>query len=122
MITKKKGLHRGLLLLLFGIGNVMQAYTVTIKNNTLHTVKFKLSWRRTPTCNFFRLFDEQKLAAGGIAKIEVPGRCGVVSLEATVQRSGLPAVEVEPLKSVSYPKSFVISGSDETGYTVTKVR
>ncbi len=120
MITKKKGLHLGLLLSMLGIGNVIQAIKVTIKNDTRHTVKFKLGFVRTRDCPL-RWPPEQKLAAGHTAKIEMDGRCAVGSLKATVQRSGRPSVKVKPYKghARSRSKSFVISGSDdEAGYTV----
>jgi len=124
MITKKKGLYLGLLVLLLGIGNAMQAYTVTIKNSTPHTVKFKLSFARTGIYALGCWPNKKKLKAGRIAKIKVKS-CIVKSLEATVRRSGQPAVKAKPYKP-HYGKTgsvtFTISGTDESGYTVTRFR
>jgi len=44
MVTKKKGLYLGLLLSLLGIGSVIQAYEVIIKNETKHRVKFFITY------------------------------------------------------------------------------
>jgi len=51
MVAKKKGLYLGLLLLLFGIGNVMQASSkyLYIKNNTLYRVTYKVSLFGAPS-------------------------------------------------------------------------
>ncbi len=118
MITKKKGLYLGLLVSMLGIGNAMQAYEVTVKNNTPLTVKFKLKFSsEVPSfCQF-----AQELPAEGIAK-ETLWCCGVIGLEATVQRLGSPAVKAKPyvsrLGDMAGDRTFIISGSDETGYTV----
>ncbi len=125
MIAKKKGLYLGLLVSLLGIGNVMQAveYTITIQNSTPYTVKFRLSFVRSGF--MLRCWPkEKKLAAGDIAKINVKS-CIVKSLEATVRRSGQPAVKAQPYKphlGKTGSMTFTISGSDETGYTIAKVR
>ena len=126
MIVKKKGLYLGLLVSLLGIGNVMQAveYTITIKNDTPHTVKFRLSFVRSGISMIRCWPKEKKLAAGDIAKINVKS-CIVKSLEATVQRSGYPAVKAQPYRphlGKTGSMTFTISGSDETGYTITSVR
>ena len=125
MIAKKKGLYLGLLVSLLGIGNVMQAveYTITIQNSTPYTVKFRLSFVRSGF--MLRCWPkEKKLAAGDIAKINVKS-CIVKSLEATVRRSGYPAVKAQPYRphlGKTGSMTFTISGSDETGYTIAKVR
>jgi len=46
MIAKKKGLYLGLLLLLLGVGNIMQAYFVTLENGTEKDVKFIIKFNR----------------------------------------------------------------------------
>ncbi len=53
MVVKKKGLYLGLLVALLGIGNVMQAYRLTIKNETLKKVKFTISYygRKRKSCS-----------------------------------------------------------------------
>ncbi len=124
MIAKKKGLYLGLLLSMLGIGNVMQAYEVIIKNNTPHTVKFRLNF--SPEC---QLPTAKKLAAGGRVKIWVGQLCTMKSLEAMVQRSGHPTVgakSLEPAKWQGYyghpTRTFIISGNDKAGYTVTEAR
>ncbi len=42
MIVKKKGLYLGLLLSMLGVGSVMQAYKVTIKNTTPYKIKYDI--------------------------------------------------------------------------------
>ena len=147
VIVKKKGLYLGLLVSLVGVGNVMQAmgWTATIKNNTPYTVRFKpgfssrdcgirnnntpyivgqgLKYRmksKTPGTN------ERDLASGNIAKLtasRLTRMCSVTSMRATLQRPGLPAVEVRgwysgKSRGIKHG-SFVISGSDKTGYRIT---
>jgi len=123
MITKKKGLYLGLLVSLFGIGNAMQAYTVKIKNSTPHTVKFKVDLM-TPAPDCKDRYGE--LASGDIAtKINIGG-CSIKGVYATVQRPGRSAIEAKPYKAPPLGRAgssaFIISGSDETGYTVTRFR
>jgi len=44
MVAKKKELYLGLLLSLLGIGNVMQAYRITLKNHTPYKVRFRINY------------------------------------------------------------------------------
>ena len=125
MIVKKKGLYLGLLLSLLGMGNMMQGkYTITIKNSTPHPVKFKLSFSRSGIYALQCWSNTKKLKAGRIARINVKS-CPMKGLEATVQRSGQSVVKATPY-NLHYGRTssstFNISGTDETGYKVTKVR
>ncbi len=91
MITKKKGLYLGLLVSLLGIGNVMQAYKLTIKNNTPYTVKFKVSYH-APSIIACRS-DEKELGSGHTASIN-SGLCTVKKVEAEVYEA--PAGFMDP--------------------------
>ncbi len=44
MVVKKKVLYLGLLVSLLGIGNIVQAYKLTIVNETSHTVRFAINY------------------------------------------------------------------------------
>jgi len=116
MITKKKGLYLGLLVLLLGIGNAMQAYTVTIKNSTSHTVKFKLGFVSGVIYTLRCGSKTKKLKAGRIAKIKVKSLCIVKSLEATVRRSGQPAVKANFIQNheSSFLNNFLYSSLNLT--------
>ncbi len=125
MIVKKKGLYLGLLVSLVGVGNVMLfgqgwSWKVTIKNNTPYTVRFKAGVK---ACGTY----EGGLVSGDIAKIEGSKNslCAVRKMEATVHRPGLPAVEAKPWSTGGFgirSGSFVISGSDKTGYRITRTK
>ncbi len=122
MIVKKKGLYLGLLVSLVGVGNVMLfgqgwKWKATIKNNTPYTVIFKAGLKACGT-------QKKVLASGDIGEIEGSKNslCAVNKMEATVHRSGLPTVEASPWSTGGFGirrGSFVINGSDKTGYRIT---
>ena len=141
MITKKKGLYLGLLVSMLGMGNVMQAqrytYTtdVSIRNDTPYPIKYSL---------YLAAARDRygEIGPGKTAKIPI-GNYLIEFVGATVQRPDRPAVKAKLFrvlgdirstngrqimdwnkrirpgdrKNKRY-KSFVISGSDKTGYTV----
>lgn len=75
MVVKKKGLCLGLLLLL-GIGNVIQAYTVKILNSTPYTIKYKV--------DLIACSDDSGELASGHTATHKTGLCMVRAVEATV--------------------------------------
>ena len=114
MITKKKGLYLGLLVSLLGIGSVMQAYKVQIRNSTPFVVKFTLKFKaRTAACQP----NIQELGPGHIAEIEA-GRCMIDSLKALVfqKRNAGAVLGEEAIEAIPYTLSktgnslFIING------------
>ena len=123
MITKKKGLYLGLLVSMLGVGNVMQAgkYTITIKNNTLHTVKYEIDivmeWDKKGR------IDPGHTAKVGLDDYGPPHQGSIRGVKAWVQRSGSSGVWTRSVWKrggyKSQDRTFIISG-DETGYTITE--
>jgi len=87
VVAKKKWLYLGLLLSFLGIGNVMQAYTVTIRNGTPYTIEFK--------ADFIGCRDNiEELASGHTRRISAGG-CLMRALTAKVYER--PGVLMDPL-------------------------
>ena len=82
MVMKKKGLYLGLLLSLLGMGNVMQANRLTIKNETPRNVTFKVSYYNER--KGFCWPDEGELASGKRKDIR-SGFCVVKKVEAELR-------------------------------------
>lgn len=115
MVTRK-GLFFGLFLP-FSLTNILQAYRITLKNNTSNKAKFKIDYYKAATfsCNS----DEREVAAG--RRIRIRSRnCPVKRVEATVLESvlnrGEKSVEVKPFEmSVRRSRDvmFVVRGPFE---------
>ena len=92
MVAKKKALGLGLLLSLFGIGNVMQAnkrsmlYTLTIKNNTSYTVGYTVSTIPSSSCEAYTGSFNGIISSGGKSLMTYGGvvGCSVKKVEAEV--------------------------------------
>ncbi len=81
MITKRKGLYLGLLLSLLGIGNAVQAGTVTLENKTPHKAIFYVHYGgfTGPFCK-----DDVKALASEKHKVFFVGGCRVRFVKARV--------------------------------------
>ncbi len=132
MIVKKKRLYLGLLVSILGIGNVMQAAMVQIKNSTPYPIRYQIGrgqYNNSGELEYYKKI-EGEIDPENIAKI---GRVAglLIFVKAWVKRSGRPEVEAKPFKTGEHmgettwwngthrgDNLFVVSGSDETGYTV----
>ena len=100
MVAKKKGLYLGLLIALVGIGNAMQAYTVTIKNGTPYTIKFH--------ADFIACKDnKEELGAGHSRRISAGG-CLMRALRATVYEK--PGVLIDPMAARQQERAVKAEG------------
>jgi len=115
MITKKKGLYLGLLVSLLGIGNVMQAYKVTIRNTTPNKVRYFID-----TDPIYMSVDGELRSNGKITE-EIGGN--LVELRASVRQQGTQSVRAtsyQPTRVERKNQSFTIGGNETAGYTVKK--
>jgi len=142
MVTKKKRLCLGLLLSLLGIGNGMQAYKFTIKNNTPYTVDVRVRYHGE--ANFYGIKicqpDRKKLKPKEDTKLS-SGLCTVLEVKASVFQhpiSGVPDLVERKKKVIEAEKyyapvgragntTFVINGpiikvgnGSKVWYTVTR--
>ena len=124
-LKKKKGLCLGLLAALLGIGNIMQAYKLTIKNETKYIIEFKVKYHG----EFFIscMPDTKKLASGDSTKLS-SGACTVKEVTALVylllKNRLLKRVVAKPYKASlgrAGNTTFVVS-KDGSGFRVTRVK
>ncbi len=111
MVVKKKGLYLGLLVALLGIGNVTQAYKLTIVNETPFKIKFEVNYlgevKALKSCRT----DKGELAPGK-RKIIHSGLCLVTLVEADVferRRYDTSAGKRGSLRRVVKAKSYKAS-------------
>lgn len=118
MIGKKKGLCLRLLVLLLGAGSmiqVLEAYTVQIKNDTPYEIGYYIGLGAITK-------DKRGiLGPGDITKFDT--HAPLTSVKAKVYRPGRSTVKAKGyfFKPRDYrmgDQSYVVSGSDKTGYTV----
>ncbi len=120
MVAKKKRLYLGLLLSLFGIGNMAQAYTVELKNETLSTVYFDVrygidDWICSDDLN-------KKLAPEKTLKVKT-GLCLVQYVEARVfDKKGMMWIKTSWKGFGRTGGKFTVSGPHKSGlrYRITK--
>ncbi len=84
MVAKKKGLYLGLIVLLLGMGSVMQAYKLTIVNKTLHKVRFEINYLGEVEFLKSCRSDKGELAPGK-RKVIRSGLCLVTAVGADVE-------------------------------------
>ena len=121
MVVKKKGLYLGLLASLLGIGNVMQAYKLTIKNETGYGLRVFIDY--DGDCKLYK----KKLRNGKTTTIKPS--CAVKQVSARVYtRPGkvygekgvfASAYYISPGESGMDDMTFVIGGN-RRGFQVTR--
>ena len=77
MVVKNRGLYLGLLVSLLGVGNVMQAYKLTVENRTKFKLKFYIKY-------FLCRHDKGEVAPRSISSVIRTGACSVLSVSAWV--------------------------------------
>ena len=108
MITKRKGLYLGLLLSLLSVGNLVQAYTITLENKTLLNVHFFVKYGYTGLARLFCKNDEKWVIPGETVRIKVGG-CLVKDVKAKVFENGGKFKEVR-WRGIRAGGKFTVSG------------
>ena len=117
MVVKNRGLYLGLLVSLLGVGNVIQAYKLTVENRT--------SFRVTCVIGYYgRTFfscrpDEEVVDPGRISRVIHSGGCSVAFVRASVGPSKIKAQSYIPAIGRAGNSTFVISEHGE-GFRVTR--
>ena len=116
MVMKKKGFYFGLLLALFGASGALQAYNITITNQTPYKIDYQLdipAWLNAPG----------KVAPGNsVERSDGKNQRAIRSMRITIIRDSASAVKVKwepPRGQYLACGHFTVSGSDKVGYSIT---
>lgn len=98
MCWKQKRLYLGLIVSLFGVENTLQAYKITIKNNTSHKATFSIFYLKSPEASkYFCRSDEDKPVDSHRSTTIQSGGCIVGRINAKVYKN-----PEKPVKATSY--------------------
>ena len=114
MVVKKKELYLGLLLFFLGTSNVMQAYKLTIKNNTEHKIIFTVKYHGEFLISCMP--DTKKLASGNSVKLS-SGACTVKEVVALIY---LPKKKYPPRWEAAKPYEAPLGRAGNSTFVVSK--
>jgi len=100
MVAKKKGLYLGLLLSMLGISGTIQAYKVIIKNDTPHSISYKV---------------DIELGKDKHGTID-PGRTANVNISSLWDVRNITATVFEKIPDSRFPRGYRIKKVKATGY------
>jgi len=128
MVVKKRGLYLGLLLSLLGIGNVIQTYTITIKNTSNRIALVRVVYHKATNFPCRRTSAVEEVSPDGFTQIS--SECAVKKVEAEMFQKGVrrklasgesTGTIAKPYTAPSYKTgagdmTLIISGTSGTGF------